>query len=86
MDLGLTVGLSGRVPLDVGVGDLGPVLLALLRPLVLLGRDGDETVGRDAVLAAELPDGDLAGDVLALNVGEEPQVDRLPRGWSGSRR
>jgi hypothetical protein len=86
-DLGLTVGHLRRVPLDIGVGGLGLVLLPLLLPPPLLGLDGDEAVGRDAVAAAQLPDGDLAGDVLALEVPVSmPRVDDdRPSGCPGLR-
>jgi hypothetical protein len=56
--------------LDEGVGLASAVGLALLGPLPLLGLHGDERVGADAVAAAQLADADLAGNVLALELGE----------------
>ena len=51
-DPGHAVSPSRRVTRHEGVRLLGLVLLALLGPLELLGLDGDEAVGGDAVIAA----------------------------------
>ncbi|MEX1294847.1 MAG: hypothetical protein AB1Z67_01620 [Candidatus Limnocylindrales bacterium] len=54
MDLGLAVGLSGRVTRHEGVRLPGLVLLALGGPLVLLGLIDHDGVGGDVVTPTQL--------------------------------